>query len=69
MPESYTYIASFINLIPEAIRYNLGDVLRILFAIDLTMSTIKMSAFPEFLIDYFGVKLWKTCVKYKMQYE
>ncbi len=43
------YIASFINLIPEAIRYNLGDVLRILFAIDLTMSTIKMSAFQKAL--------------------
>lgn len=28
-----------------------------------------LSAFPEFLIDYFGVKLWKTCVKYKMQCE
>lgn len=26
-----------------------------------------LSAFPEFLIDYFGVKRWKTCVKYKMQ--
>ena len=24
-----------------------------------------LSAFPEFLLDYFGVKLWKTCVKYK----
>ena len=24
-----------------------------------------LSAFPEFLIDYFGVKLWKTCVKHK----
>lgn len=23
-----------------------------------------LSAFPEFLIDYFGVKLWKTCVKH-----
>ena len=22
-----------------------------------------LSAFPEFLIDYFGVKLWRTCVK------
>jgi len=22
-----------------------------------------LSAFPEFLLDYFGVKLWKTCVK------
>lgn len=28
-----------------------------------------LSAFPEFLIDYFGVKLWKMCVKYKMQCE
>lgn len=24
-----------------------------------------LSAFPEFLLDYFGVKLWKTCVKHK----
>ena len=23
-----------------------------------------LSAFPEFLIDYFGVKLWKTCAKH-----
>lgn len=23
-----------------------------------------LSAFPEFLIDYFGMKLWKTCVKH-----
>lgn len=28
-----------------------------------------LSAFPEFLIDYFGVKLWKTCGKYKMRCE
>lgn len=24
-----------------------------------------LSAFPEFLLDYFGVKLWKTCVKHR----
>lgn len=23
-----------------------------------------ISAFPEFLVDYFGMKLWKTCVKH-----
>lgn len=23
-----------------------------------------LSAFPEFLVDYFGLKLWKTCVKH-----
>lgn len=23
-----------------------------------------LSAFPEFLVDYFGVKLWKTSVKH-----
>lgn len=23
-----------------------------------------ISAFPEFLVDYFGVKLWKKCVKH-----
>lgn len=23
-----------------------------------------LSAFPEFLADYFGMKLWKTCVKH-----
>lgn len=23
-----------------------------------------ISAFPEFLVDYFGVKLWKTCTKH-----
>ncbi len=24
-----------------------------------------LSAFPEFLVDYFGLKLWKTCVRHK----
>lgn len=24
-----------------------------------------LSAFPEFLVDYFGIKLWKTCVKHR----
>ena len=24
-----------------------------------------LSAFPEFLVDYFGVKLWRTCVKHR----
>ncbi|MBR1634997.1 MAG: hypothetical protein IJ682_08070 [Lachnospiraceae bacterium] len=24
-----------------------------------------LSAFPEFLVDYYGVKLWRTCVKHK----
>ena len=24
-----------------------------------------LSAFPEFLLDYFGVKLWNTCVKHR----
>jgi hypothetical protein len=23
-----------------------------------------LSAFPEFLVDYFGIKLWKACVKH-----
>ena len=23
-----------------------------------------VSAFPEFLVDYFGMKLWRTCVKH-----
>lgn len=23
-----------------------------------------LSAFPEFLLDYFGVKLWRMCVKH-----
>ena len=27
-----------------------------------------LSAFPEFLLDYFGVKLWKTCVKHKQYF-
>ena len=27
-----------------------------------------LSAFPEFLLDYFGVKLWKTCVKHTMNF-
>lgn len=26
-----------------------------------------LSAFPEFLLDYFGLKLWKTSVKHRMQ--
>ncbi len=25
-----------------------------------------LSAFPEFLLDYFGMKLWRTCVKHMM---
>ena len=25
-----------------------------------------LSAFPEFLIDYYGLTLWRTCVKHKM---
>ena len=25
---------------------------------------VVISAFPEFLIDYYGIKLWKTCVKH-----
>lgn len=24
-----------------------------------------LSAFPEFLVDYYGAKLWRTCVKHK----
>ena len=24
-----------------------------------------LSAFPEFLLDYFGIRLWKICVKRK----
>ena len=24
-----------------------------------------LSAFPEFLVDYYGIKLWRTCVKHK----
>ena len=23
-----------------------------------------LSVFPEFLVDYFGIRLWKTCVKH-----
>ena len=43
------YIQKLISLIPEIIRYNLADLLRILFTVDLTMSTIKMSAFQKAL--------------------
>lgn len=25
-----------------------------------------LSAFPEFLVDYYGVKLWRTCVPHKI---
>lgn len=25
-----------------------------------------LSAFPEFLLDYFGIKLWKSCVKHSV---
>ncbi len=41
------YIDILLTLIPIAIKYYLADVLRILFAVDLTMSTIKMSAFKK----------------------
>lgn len=27
--------------------------------------TFVLSAFPEFLLDYFGVKLWKTSVRHR----
>ena len=27
--------------------------------------TFVLSAFPEFLVDYFGMKLWRTCVKHR----
>ena len=27
-----------------------------------------LSSFPEFLLDYFGVRLWNTCVKYTVNY-
>jgi uncharacterized membrane protein len=45
------WIDTLINLIPYVIQYYLADVLRILFAIDLTMSIIKMSAFKKALRD------------------
>lgn len=41
------YIDSLINIIPFMVQYYLADILRILFAIDLTMSVIKMSAFKK----------------------
>ncbi len=41
------YIDLLLDWIPLTVKYNLSDVLRILFAIDLTMSTIKMSAFKK----------------------
>lgn len=28
-----------------------------------------LSAFPEFLLDYFGAKLWRDCVKYVSNYK
>lgn len=28
-----------------------------------------LSAFPEFLLDYFGIKLWKSCVKHSINYK
>ncbi len=43
------YITLFINMIPEIVQYYLADVLRILFAVDLTLSVIKMSAFKKAL--------------------
>ena len=45
------YIDSLLLLIPYTIQYYMGDVLRILFAIDLTLSIIKMSAFKKALRD------------------
>lgn len=27
-----------------------------------------LSAFPEFLLDYFGIRLWKSCVKHNVNY-
>ena len=28
-----------------------------------------LSVFPEFLLDYFGAKLWRSCVKYIDDYK
>ena len=43
------WIDTVINLVPYVIQYYLADVLRLLFAVDLTMSVIKMSAFKKAL--------------------
>ncbi len=43
------YITLLIAAVPAVVQYYLADVLRLLFAVDLTMSVIKMSAFKKAL--------------------
>lgn len=43
------YITLLISVIPAVVQYYLADVLRLLFAVDLTLSVIKMSAFKKAL--------------------
>lgn len=43
------YITLLISVIPSVVQYYLADVLRLLFAVDLTLSVIKMSAFKKAL--------------------
>lgn len=43
------YITLLISVIPSVVHYYLADVLRLLFAVDLTLSVIKMSAFKKAL--------------------
>lgn len=43
------WIDSLIELVPYIVQYYLADVLRLLFAVDLTLSVIKMNAFKKAL--------------------
>ncbi len=45
------WIDSLMDLIPYLVQYYLADVLRLLFAVDLTLSVIKMNAFKKALRD------------------
>ena len=48
---AYPWIQKLFNIIPVMLAERLADVLRILFAVDLTLSVMKMSAFKKALLD------------------
>ena len=54
-------IAYGFNNLDEA---NLHDIFMCEQALAGNNKVFIISAFPEFLVDYFGMKLWRTCVKH-----
>ena len=48
---AYPWIQKLFAIIPNMLAERLADLLRILFAVDLTLSVLKMSAFKKALMD------------------